>query len=127
MNDRELLVLAAKAAGIKGECYEVNGRLLIAEEAPAVGGLTYYPSPPWMPFDDDAQAFRLAVSLCMTTTAMTAFCGAKPNFGGSGFDLPIMGDRVSAMRRAIVSVAADLGKRLQAAHDEVSATKGQPT
>lgn len=104
--DRELLELAAKAAGIA-----------YVKEQNWGDGLWVGPKGSyrlWNPLTDDGDALRLAVALSMTLTAMTAFCGAKPNFGGTGIDLPTLGeDRAPVLRRAIVMVAAEIGANMQ--------------
>ncbi|MDR6163490.1 hypothetical protein [Pseudomonas fluorescens] len=112
MNDQEMLELAAKAAGIKGGCYEVNGRLLIAEEAPVVGSLTYYPSPPWCPLTDDRDAFRLALNLNISTDLSAGhMCVAVTSYG---WREAVAGmDRSECLRRAIVGAAADHEKKKQ--------------
>jgi hypothetical protein len=56
MNDRELLALAAKAAGIKplGEAFELNGDF---------AGFCMPARKVWNPLVDDGDALRLAVNL----------------------------------------------------------------
>jgi hypothetical protein len=56
MNDRELIELAAKAAGIKplGEAFELNGDF---------AGFSMPAGKVWNPLTDDGDAFRLAVKL----------------------------------------------------------------
>ena len=60
MNDRELLERAAKAAGVPQNCYRS-----------VIGGMWQYTPQDgyfgacWNPLDDDGDALRLAVKLCM--------------------------------------------------------------
>lgn len=100
MDDRELLELAAKAAGIKhpGGEHCVNG--------PAVwdcDALRW-----WRPLTDDGDALRLAVRL-----------GIQLHFEGGEKDDAVWanetmlwtdGDRLSATRRAIVRAASKIGR-----------------
>lgn len=99
--DRELLELAAKAAGIP---HSVGGDLWSNAR-----GL------PWIPLIDDGDALRLAVKLklnvngCGAGASATAFVGkdiavAEPHYGD---------DPERATRRAIVRAAAAIGELMQ--------------
>lgn len=105
--DRELLELAARASGIGpviGFAVEA-GELMIGPRC----RIRY-----WNPLADYGAALRLAVKLNMTLTVMKAFCGAKPNYGGNGIDLPTLGeDKGAVLCRAIVMVAAEIGANMQ--------------
>lgn len=93
MTDRELLELAAKAAGIKvffddeGDCYRVK----------ASGNRAC-----WNPLDDDGDALRLAVKLNRTDIGALIM---NYTTGAEYRDCPY-----SATRRAIVRAAAEIGK-----------------
>lgn len=95
MNDKELLELAAKAAGyscgirttkIGIEKFYINGHV-------------------WNPLDDDGDALRLAVKLNLTVCSGPVYsyvvgCTQEKNNG----------DPYAATRRAIVLAAAGIGK-----------------
>jgi len=106
--DRELLEMAAKAAGyeVRWEVYEqcyVHGPMWLFR-----GGH----KETWEPLDDDGDALRLAVKLKMTVDVTDEASGA----GAIGFkwcseinkDEPL-----SAARRAIVRAAAEIGRAMK--------------
>ena len=107
MNDRELLELAAKAAGVDGK-WLGDGSLWIG---PYDGGNQ------WTPLTDDGDALRLAVKLklCLTSwpdqTPPHAMIGYStgPTHGDNCIE--VYGDDcMAATRRAIVRAAAEIGK-----------------
>jgi hypothetical protein len=109
MTDKELLELAAKAAGYK---YFHDGYDEILDEpCIEVDGFPWV----WMPLRDDDAALRLAVDLRMDVShwaddAVTAHClESKPVQEDYG------SDPYAATRRAIVRAAAELGSRSNAA------------
>ena len=98
MDDRKLLELAAKAAGIcpvdllddiaDNGSVERNG---------------------WNPLTDDGDALRLAVKLDM----LGDFCGDSTAAYGNTWHCKNKGDDAyAATRRAIVSAAAEIGKEM---------------
>ena len=101
MTDREMLELAAMAAG-----YEVR--------SDGEGGLTIPTrrgaSREWNPLENDGDALRLAVKLHMQVSITTESCRAET--------LPVLGvrvndkDEMAATRRAIVKAAAAIGETL---------------
>jgi len=100
MTDRELLTLAAKAAGI-----EVIGPM-------GDDGLTLFNGKHWNPLADDGDALRLAVILKMDIDiggggGVQALCG-EPNCNYVIED--IEPDPLAATRRAIVRAAAEIGR-----------------
>lgn len=111
MTDRELLELAAKAAGIT---LHVVGN--------GYGGVTFYTYPDmlfWNPLTDDGDALRLAVSLRIDVAHddicnkrfvyVRSFVSGRDPVGLSEiFDHERM--RSEATRRAIVRAAAEIGK-----------------
>lgn len=99
MNDRELLELAAKAAG-----YWSNGFNCV-DNLPHLG---------WNPLTDDGDAFRLAVMLNLTI-GVESDAQAVWWAGDSLEDVnePLGSDPFAAMRRAIVRAAAAIGKAMQ--------------
>ena len=103
MTDREMLELAAKAAGIEhlsGE-YCVSGPELWDIERKRW----------WRPLTNDGDALRLAVQLHMQVSITTESCRAET--------LPVLGvrvndkDEMAATRRAIVRAAAAIGEAMQ--------------
>ena len=109
--DRELLELAAKAAGMTGWRYEgpITGLVKMInpdnpENTGSVGNA-------WNPLNDDGDALRLAVKLCLeidvhhTGIAVRTPCGQK---------VLISADEVkcgyAATRRAITRAAAAIGE-----------------
>lgn len=99
MTDRELLELAAKAAGINV--------LVAPSNAAKLDGLYCWINKtrkPWNPLADDGDALRLAVKL-------NAFNTRAKGYEWPDYDLFIRDgdDPFAATRRAIVQVAASLG------------------
>ena len=112
MNDRELLELAAKAAGYEVRWHE-NWQCFVHEgphntDTPAtLAGQRLV----WVPLTDDGDALRLAVKLKMEvcvwdrdTTVLT------PNDDISTLSEPANGDPLAATRRAITRAAAEIGR-----------------
>jgi hypothetical protein len=98
MSDRELLELAAKAAGITGTYFSA----FAGGEAPLSDG-----HGPWNPLTNSSDALRLAVKLRLDIEwldADTVFVGGGPcvHVSREGAD--------AATRRAIVRAAAELGR-----------------
>ena len=92
MTDRELLEAAAKAAFGEAWCY--------IGESIRVGAA----SDPWIPLDDDGDAFRLAMQLGMRIALRQAECDNIREFG-------LEEDALAATRRAIVRAAAAMVKQ----------------
>lgn len=113
MTDRELLELAAKAAGFGGE----HGTTWTESEYPRGSGkngaLWNYvghgdTAKLWNPLEDDGDALRLAVRLRMNievTDRETFACSFGNHAENHG------NDQMAATRRAIVRAAAEIGKR----------------
>lgn len=104
MSDRELVLRAAKAAGMKtaGQ-YDFQYGLRLYE--PAVW---------WNPLGDDGDAFRLAVHLGLnvyplarTSTGRACSAAGTGSRGRLGEEVDA-GDIVAATRRAIVKAAAEM-------------------
>ena len=97
MTDRELLELAAKAAGIK---YTVKNGVLVSN------GDHVSPPMPWNPLDDDGEAFRLGVD-----------CHLFDEHAGFTYELVVQSgkntDHYAATRRAIVRAAAEIGRAME--------------
>ena len=112
MTDRELLELAAKAAGIKFS--EIGGG---ARYAPQPGIMQPYV--PWNPLTDDGDALRLAVKLELEmyfgddedgTSVHVGYAAAPDSAAMVRYCIQRDADPCAATRRAIVRAAADLGK-----------------
>lgn len=106
--DRELLELAAKAAGYasllpvpisRNEC------TYLVEETD--GG----PLKPFNPLTDDGDALRLAVSLRMSVDFDRQHCEALV-FGQARSEEAIGLDALASTRRAIVTCAAEIGRAM---------------
>jgi hypothetical protein len=109
LNDKELLELAAKAAGYKGE-YQNGGEWMNIRygfsEAFYADDLEEY----WNPLTDDGDALRLAVKLeqCVTIEGH----GRTVAISVTGFECEEINrdNPYAATRRAIVRAAAEIGK-----------------
>jgi hypothetical protein len=96
MDDRELLQLAAKAAGIEGEYHAIGIYALLP-------GRAY-----WNPLERDDDAFRLAVKLGIDLIFCANYVIAK-----GSVQAPMVNnanDPLIATRRAIVLAAAAIAK-----------------
>ena len=111
MTDRELLELAAKAAGIKVKGYFEDEPTLLIKP-----GIRLPPAR-WNPLTDDGDALRLAVKLGLDVEMHG--CKAMHPYA-CAFDCerdiaeevqPNDGDPYAATRRAIVRAAAEIGEK----------------
>jgi hypothetical protein len=110
MNDRELLELAAKAAGLHHCGWEEEDQAITAwfddprdkYEGGAWGD--------WNPLTSDEQAFRLAVKLGMELKVTLDRCLARVPFVTGWQDSFSSQDGAAATRRAIVRAAAEMGR-----------------
>lgn len=105
--DRELLELAAKAAGV--DCEWLDGW-----RGPVIGrGMA---SRCWLPLEDDGDAFRLAVKLRLNVIFEefdgVEYACAVPSKSHQGQDDVIRDDELAATRRAIVRAAAAICKEM---------------
>lgn len=96
MNDRELLELAAKAAGV-----ESGGGYFWTADGQA-----------WHPLIDDGDAFRLAVKLNLCIMHTEYGVGVSEPMGQTYLELAA-DDPITATRRAIVRAAAEIGKGMK--------------
>lgn len=104
MNDRELLEMAAKAAGIVNFWDGDTSRAGAASDF-------------WNPLNDDGDALRLAVKLRVTVEPREHMVAAAP----SGYPMCVIGEMYTdngenegaATRRAIVRAAAEIGRSMQ--------------
>ena len=100
MTDRELLELAAKAAGIELDWFG-DGTPAIKEKDENIDPVWAFMDP-WNPLTDDGDALRLAVKLGMFMRGIVR-------------DIPdgeFIKDPYAATRRAIVRAAAEIGRTL---------------
>src|SRR5690625_3282593 len=102
MTDRELLEMAAKAAG-----YERNS-------AGPIGPCE------WNPLTNDGDALRLAVRLGIDEVFTVAIAGGRgyvaacdANLELAGVEENLLEDPYAATRRAIVRAAAEIGKEMK--------------
>lgn len=118
MTDRELLELAAMAAGLRltwGEKYKVGDDEVDCTDLPYALGDSPDEAPAyWNPLADDGDALRLAVNLKLSVWfeereahAWTHIIWVSPVFE------PYTGDVNAATRRAIVRAAASIGKGMK--------------
>ena len=104
MSDRELLQLAAKAAGIEGEVTEY--------------GVCLKHGNIWRPHTDDGDALRLAVKLHInieiwdTDNLIRTNIHIK-NLGHGNFQERYTTDPYAATRRAITRAAAEIGRSMK--------------
>jgi hypothetical protein len=108
-SDRELLELAAKAAGIRIK-WDKDGELRSPLLRDALGDV------PWNPLTDDGDALRLAVKLGMKLQVRrgveTEASYADKKYGGWSWETEgHSGDPMAATRRAIVRAAASIGEQ----------------
>lgn len=112
MNDRELLELAAKAAGLRLSEHQTSqeGAPLWLDREHA-NPVTH--SRDWNPLTDDGDALRLAVNLRIDVTFNETDLFAFPPDGSLGESESInTNDLYAAARRAIVRAAAEIGKAM---------------
>ena len=106
MTDRELLELAAKAAGL--EPFKAWGMTFVmGDGSPA--------KREWNPLTDDGDALRLAVNLGIRLEPMAGYCVAYTgSVCATQFSEIVDDDPYAAARRAIVRAAAGIGQSLPA-------------
>ena len=103
MTDKELLELAAKAAGWK-HTKEDLGNFCVADTH-----LGFWQ--PWNPLTDDGDALRLAVKLRILID-IGEFSVVATNMKGADVSVRIENDPYAATRRAIVRASAEIGKEM---------------
>lgn len=109
MTDRELLELAAKAAGMDGWtwCEEQQCMKSPAKESP-YGSVHSY----WNPREDGGDALRLAVKLLFEIDLVRGGIAIRHATGIKVLEA-FNHDPYAATRRAIVRAAAEIGKGMQ--------------
>ena len=116
-NDRELLELAAKAAGIEisqwSNC-QAGGFIAKGSAYLDSWGDERIPRDFWNPLTDDGDALRLAVKLGIVVNVWNP---AKKTYAGeaegAGATEPHNDDPYAATRRAIVRAAAEIGRTMK--------------
>lgn len=101
MTDRELLELAAKAAGIELR-WHPDGTAYSDSRCKDYGGV-------WNPLTDDGDALRLAATLKMNVDIRDS-CAEVVIFVNDGCGVTTAKCYSGATRRAIVRAAAEIGK-----------------
>jgi len=106
MTDRELLELAAKAAGVEVTWWEpYTGGF------DAGGGFVNSNDLEWNPLTDDGDALRLAVKLRLELQLQDYGAAARePGKAWFGCESHLYGGIEAATRRAIVRAAAEIGR-----------------
>lgn len=111
MNDRELLEMAAKAAGMEiNQARQAERDTLIDPETAGLwikGGCTF-----WNPLTDDAHALRLAVKLDLLVDSDGHTRESQAMGQGADERVEHGKDKFAATRLAIVRAAADIGRRM---------------
>ena len=108
MTDKELLELAAKAAGYIPVGESEEGIFLVSQDGNKTYGI-------WDPLDKDAQAFRLAVKLeiyAVVAADLNVVSGRIRNGPRTSWREEINDDPYAATRRAIVRAAAEIGRTM---------------
>ncbi|WP_236234494.1 hypothetical protein [Pseudomonas tohonis] len=110
MTERELLEMAAKAAGILGEWHE-RGQCI------HVTGVTGMSDIWWRPLEDDGDALRLAIGLDIHVKRFAGSTTAMEHLGNA-IDTQHdhwkenANDPMISTRRAIVRAAAEIGRAM---------------
>lgn len=112
--DRELLELAAKAAGIKIDKSEFNGGGRGNTGFDILGNavIDWHNNKKWNPLTDDGDALRLAVKLGILVDVARFATTAIAN-GSTSATEKHNGDPYVATRRAIVRAAAAIGEGMK--------------
>ena len=109
--DKELLIAAAKSLGYE-QCW--NGEHLLWTRSLADAGKTFFHQF-WNPLKDDGTALQLAAALELRVDMMHGCIEVTSNdIDGDDYGCPfdVLGtDKMASIRRAIVMVAAELGRR----------------
>lgn len=118
MDDKQLLEMAAKAAGMSGTCVDYDDRLVFLEDGKPA-------SVEWNPLTDDGDALRLAVKLHIEfqsyAESRKVYAHSKellgygldgtPSYQAHPYMTEEFGDDpCAATRRAITRAAASIGK-----------------
>ncbi len=102
MTDRELLELAAKAAGLF--ILDISGRHCLVGPAESARR--------WAPLDSDGDALRLAIKVDVNLIRFPSMTSVRTGRIVNWFSEQDNGDPMSATRRAIVRAAAEVGRAM---------------
>ena len=107
--DRQLLELAAKAAGVfeEGEWFEDYDEDGVCCLSFVIGDSA------WNPIENDGDAFRLLMELCITIKYGSGYVYASHSSFRTCFAEHLDKGKESSIRRAIVRVAAEIGRKKQ--------------
>jgi hypothetical protein len=108
--DKELLELSAKAAGIDLRMYEG----MVVQPGTGLVVVNAKTGLKWNPLTDDGDALRLAVKLDMNVEVWNPF--KEVWVVAEGYDVieePWGEDKLAATRRAIVRAAAEIGRGME--------------
>ncbi len=108
MTDRELLELAAKAAGVNAYWGHASSQMILEG---IVGGHEYPEPVYWNPLIDDGDALRLAVKMGLVIDCSRPSAGLPYQQHAIWFDE--LCDNATLTRRAIVRAAAEIGKAMK--------------
>ena len=125
MTDREMLELAARAAGLK-EFTEINGRFAVRTRFTGMQDWS-----PWNPLTDDGDALRLAVKLGLHVMQYPIYDEPKHSaiakksarlLDDTCVDMCVGievygSDPYAATRRAITRAAAEIGRQMEESND----------
>jgi len=112
MSDRKLLELAAKAAGMESMRYASPYTGMSKMLDPARPETTGSIGPNWNPITDDGDALRLAVKLRMSVFHSLSDVYVVDDDGDIEVEEGHKRDPLAATRRAIVRVAAEIGRQM---------------
>lgn len=115
MSDRELLELAAKAAGMEGMRYASPYMGMVKMIDPSQPNETGSIGPDWNPRTNDDDALRLAVKLKIHLEIFDGYTIAsyRPNEYSDWIELVVWGDDpYETTRLAIVRAAAEIGRNI---------------
>lgn len=116
-DDRELLELAAKAAGIRPDTSQTNGGPSRNDGFVIAGNLVldWHNCKVWNPLTDDGDALRLAVKLSIAVyppdNDSNDATASAPYPPGEWITEQVGADPYAATRRAIVRAAAEIGRQ----------------
>jgi len=121
-NDKTLLEMAARAAGMRVMCSEAELHGCMDASTVYRGMMLEGEHEPWNPLDDDGDALRLAVKLDINVFQSSGSAYALPSYDDGTYEMQarycdIGGDPCAATRLAIVRAAAEIGRTTVESND----------